>query len=149
MKKFILMGAVLVPAAVLLAASTVQPLNIKTGLWQVTLNSKISIFPAPTTSLYKSCVRKEDLDQYPFTDPDAKCTSTVVSSTGTKMEAHGTCKPKVDGPKYDYILRLDAPDSEHVEGKGQLVIDGPNGKMDGVYSAKATWIGATCPADVN
>jgi hypothetical protein len=36
MRKMILFGAVLLWAAILLAAGTFQPLNVKTGLWQVT-----------------------------------------------------------------------------------------------------------------
>jgi len=36
MRKAIFLGAILMPAAVLLAAGNYQPLNVKTGLWEVT-----------------------------------------------------------------------------------------------------------------
>src|ERR1700681_4063696 len=123
MGKMILLVAVLLSATVLLAA-TLEPLNVKTGLWQVTMTSTITGLPAPTTTTYKSCVKKEDLDKYPFTDPKAKCNWTVVSSTGSKMEATGTCMPEGQG-KVDFTMSLEALDSENVKGTGQLTINGP------------------------
>jgi Protein of unknown function (DUF3617) len=144
MRKMILPGAVLLSATVLLAAS-LEPLNVKTGLWQVTMTSTINGLPKPNTSTYKSCVKKEDLNKYPFTDPKAKCTWTVLSSTGSKMDASGTCMPEGQG-KIDFNMRLEALDSENVKGTGQLTANGPGGTMNGNYSATAKWIGATCPA---
>ena len=144
MRRMILLAAVLLSATVLLAA-TVEPLNVKPGLWQVTMTSKISGLLAPTVNTYKSCVKKEDLDKYPFTDPKAKCTWTVQSSTGSKMEATGTCMPEGMG-KVDFSMNLEALDSENVKGTGQLTANGPAGAMNGNYSATAKWVGATCPS---
>jgi hypothetical protein len=145
MRKMILLGALLSSAAILLAANDIQPLNVKTGLWQVTMTSKVSELPTPNTSTYKSCVRKEDLDKYPFTDPEAKCTWTVQNSTGLKMDASGTCTPENEG-KINFTMHLEAVDSENVKGTGQLTVNGPAGTMNGNYSGTAKWIGATCPA---
>src|SRR3984893_1936406 len=144
MRKVILLVAVLLPATVLLAA-TLEPLNVKTGLWQVSMTSTITGLPAPTTTTYKTCVKKEDLDKYPFTDPKAKCTWTVVSSTGSKMDATGTCMPDGQG-KVDFNMRLEVLDSENVKGTGQLNANGPGGAVNGSYSATARWVGAACPA---
>ena len=144
MRKMILLVAVLLSATVLLAA-TLEPLNVKTGLWQVSMTSTISGMPAPTTSNYKTCVKKEDLDKYPFTDPKAKCNWTVVNSTGSTMDATGTCTPEGQG-KVDFKLRLDALDSENVKAAGQLTTNTPAGTMNGTYSATGKWVGATCPA---
>ena len=143
MRKLIFLVAVLFTATALLAA-TLEPLNVKTGLWQVTMVSKINGMPAPTTTTYKSCVKKEDLDKYPFTDPKAKGNWTVVSSTGSKMEATGTCMPEGQG-KVDFTMSLEALDTENVKGTGQLTITGPI-SMQGTYSATGKWAGATCPA---
>jgi hypothetical protein len=96
MRNMILSGVVLLSATTLVAA-TLDPLNVRTGLWEVTMTSKINEMPAPNTSTYKSCVRKEDLGKYPFTDPEANCTWNVVNSTGSKMEANGTACPKAWG----------------------------------------------------
>jgi Protein of unknown function (DUF3617) len=144
MKTLILILAGLLPVSVALAGNTIQPLNVTTGLWQVTLTTKISALPSPTTTKYETCVNKEDLNKYPFTDPEDKCSSIVQISTGSTMKAHGTCSPEGDGTKYNYKLQLKAVDAKHVEAKGQLAISSPNGSMDGDYLAKAMWIGATC-----
>ena len=87
MRKMILFGAVLASATMLLADSSVQPLNVKPGLWEVTMNMTIGGSRAPQTRTYRSCLKKEDLNKYPFVDPDKKCTYTVSSSTGSTMEA--------------------------------------------------------------
>jgi hypothetical protein len=134
-------------SATVLVAASLSPLNVKPGLWQVTMTSKINAFPAPNTSTYKSCVRKEDLGKYPFTDPEANCTWNVVSSTGSMMEANGTCMPASMG-KVEFRMRLEAVDSENVRGTGQLTANGPAGAMNGNYTGAAKWIGAACPADM-
>jgi hypothetical protein len=144
MRKMILLAVVLLSATVLLAA-TLEPLNVKPGVWQVTMTSTISGLPAPAVNTYKSCVKKEDLDKYPFTDPKDKCMWTVQSSTGSKMEATGTCMPEGMG-KVDFSMSLEALDSENVKGTGKLTANGPAGAMNGNYSAMAKWVGATCPA---
>ena len=148
MRKMILLGAVLASATILLADSSVQPLNVKPGLWEVTMNMTISGSRAPQTRTYRSCLKKEDLNKYPFADPDKKCTYTVVSSSGSTMEARGTCAPGSEGAKIDFKLRLDALDSENVKGTGQMTMSGPGGSMNGTYTATSKWLGATCPADV-
>ena len=144
MRKPILLTAILL-SGIALWGATLEPLNVKTGLWQVTMTNTISGLPKPTTSTYKSCVKKEDSDKYPFTDPKDKCTWTVQTSKGNKMEATGTCMPEGQG-KVDYIIRLEAIDSENVKGTGQLTFDGPGGAITGTYSATAKWASATCPA---
>jgi hypothetical protein len=145
MRKMSLLCAVFASAAVLLAAD-LQPLNVKPGLWQVTMTSTISGL-APNTSTYKSCVKKEDLDKYPFADPKAKCTWTVQNSTGSKMDASGTCMPDND-TRINFTMHLEALDSENAKGTGQLTLKAPIGTMNGNYSGTGKWMGATCPAGV-
>jgi hypothetical protein len=145
----VLLGAVLASATMLLADSNVQPLNVKPGLWEVTMNITINgMGTPPRTNVYKSCVKKEDLNKYPFTDPEKKCTYTVLNSTGSTMEARGTCAPGSDGAKIDFKLRLDALDSENVKGTGQVTMSGGGGSMNGNYAATAKWLGGTCPANL-
>ena len=127
MRKMIFLVAVLFTATVLLAA-TLEPLNVKTGVWQITMVSKINGMPAPTTTTYKSCVKKEDLNKYPFTDPKDKCNWTVASSTGSKMEASG---PRAQGKvEVTMTMTLLAPDTGNgtgnVKGPGQLTVQGKN-----------------------
>ena len=87
------------------------------------------------------------MNKYPFTDPDENCTWNVVSSTGSKMEADGTCTPEEMG-KVGFKMRLEAVDSENIKGTGQLTANGPAGAMNGSYMGTAKWIGAACSADM-
>lgn len=145
MRKMVLLGAVLASATILLADSSVQPLNVKPGLWEVTMNIAINgMGTPPRTNTYRSCLKKEDLNKYPFSDPDKKCTYTVLSSTGSTMEARGTCAPGSEGAKIDFKLRLDALDSENVKGTGQMTMSAPGGTMTGNYAATAKWLSVNC-----
>jgi hypothetical protein len=146
MQRVVLASAVLL-SAIVLAAASLEPLNVRPGLWQVTMTSKISQLPAPNTSTYKSCLRKEDLNKYPFSDPDANCAWNVVSSTGSTMEANGTCMPEGMG-KVEFKMRLEAVNPESMKGTGQLTASGPGGAMNGIYSGSAKWIGANCPTSM-
>lgn len=149
MRKMILLGALLVSATMLLADSSVQPLNVKPGLWEVTMNVTIDgMGVPPRTNTYRSCLKKEDLNKYPFSDPDKKCTYTVLSSSGTTMEARGTCAPGSEGAKIDFKMRLDALDTENVKGTGQMTMTAGGSTMNGKYTATSKWISGTCPADV-
>ncbi len=149
MRKMIVLGVVLASATILLADSSVQPLNIKPGLWEVTMNVTLNgPGVSPRTNTYRSCLKKEDLNKYPFSDPEKKCTYTVLSSTGSTMEARGTCAPGSDGTKVDFKLRLDAVNSENVKGTGQMTLSAPAGSLSGNYVGSAKWLGATCPANV-
>jgi hypothetical protein len=144
MRKLIVPAAVLVWVAVFIAA-VLDPLNVKTGLWQVTMTSKISTVPAPTTKTYQSCVKKEDLGNYPFSDPMYNCDWKVLKSTGSEMEATGTCKPEGMG-NVSFNMKLVASDSENVKGTGQLAVNGPGGNISGTYSGTGKWVSAMCPA---
>jgi hypothetical protein len=126
-----------------------QPLNVEPGLWEVTMSMTINgMGMPPRTNVYRSCLKKEDLNKYPFADPEKRCTYPVVSSTGSTMEARGTCAPGSEGAKIDFKLRLDAADSENVKGTGQMTMSGPGGSKNGTYTATSKWISATCPANV-
>jgi hypothetical protein len=146
MRKAILLGAILLPATMLLAQGSAQPLDVKTGVWEVSMTTTINGAENPQTRTYKSCLKKEDLNKYPFVDPEKRCSYTVVSSTGTTMEAHGTCQPGSEGAKADFTMRLDALDTENVKGKGQLALAVAGRTINGVYAATAKWIADTCPA---
>ena len=147
MRKVILLAVFL--SATALFAAALEPLNIKPGLWQVTMTATVTGLPRPNVNTYQSCIRKEDLGKYPFTNPKDKCVWTVQTSTGSKMEATGTCMPEGMG-KVDFSMNLQAVDSENVKGTGQLTVNGgPGGVMSGNYSGTAKWVGATCPAGMN
>jgi hypothetical protein len=133
--------------ATVISAASLAPLNINTGAWQVTMTSSINGMPPRTTS-YTSCVRPENLTKYPFTDPKANCSWNVISSTGSTMQANGTCTPRNMGP-VQFAMQLTAIDSQHVQGTGQVTASGPNGTMSGNYSGAGQWVGAQCPAGMH
>jgi hypothetical protein len=143
MRKKILMGAALLTATVVVA-ETLAALSINTGLWQVTMTSSINGMP-PHTTTYSSCVRPGDLTKYPFTDPKAKCSWNVLSSTASRMQANGTCTPQNMGT-LTFVMQLTASDAEHVQGTGQVTANSPSGPLTGNYSGTAKWVGAQCPA---
>lgn len=145
MHKKMFLGAISLAAIAVVAADNVQPLNVKTGLWEVTMTTAIQGMGTPRTHTYKSCVTKENLNQYPFADRDNNCKYTVQSSTSSHMDVSGSCMPN-EGGKADFKIQLDAIDSENVKGTGQLSLAGPQGTMHGDYSGKGKWVGASCPA---
>jgi hypothetical protein len=132
--------------ATVVVAANLAPLGIHTGSWLVTMTSSINGMPPHTTS-YTSCIRPGDLTKYPFTDPKAKCTWNVISSTSSTMQANGTCTPQNMGT-LQFVMQLTAADAEHVQGTGQVTASTPNGTMSGNYSGGAKWVGAQCPANV-
>jgi hypothetical protein len=143
MKQRIVSVLALLTATVIVAAS-LAPLNINTGAWQVTMTSSINGMPPRTTS-YISCVRPADLTKYPFTEPKANCTWTVIGSTSSSMQASGTCMPPNMGA-LQFSMQLTAIDAQHVQGTGQVTANSPNGAISGNYSGAGKWIGAQCPA---
>jgi hypothetical protein len=145
MRKLTLLGAISLAATVVVAADNIQPLNVKTGLWQVTTTTTIQGMGAPETRSYKSCVTKENQKQYPFADRDHDCQYKVQSSTGSHMDLSGSCLYQ-GGEKANFEIQLDVIDSEDVQGKGQLTLAGPQSAMHGEYSGNGKWIGASCPA---
>jgi hypothetical protein len=144
MRKLLLLGAICSAATVVVATDNVQPLNIKTGAWQVAMTSTVQGMGSQTHT-YKSCVTKENLNQYPFADRENNCKYKVQSSTGSHMDVSGSCLPQ-EGGKADFKIQLDAVDSENVTGTGQLTLAGPQGAMHGDYTGKGKWLAASCPA---
>ena len=128
MRKIVLLSVILVSAATLLAQTQTQtqlmPLNVKTGLWQVTMTATIKGMPTPIVNGYQSCIKQQDLGKYPFTDAKAMCTWTVVSSTGSQMNANGTCMPAGMGT-VQFSMQLNATDTGTVSGTGQMSFNGP------------------------
>ena len=145
MRKMIVLEAIFLAATLVVAADDIQPLNMKAGLWQVTMTATIKGMGAPQTRTYKSCVTKENMKQYPFSDPENNCKYKVQSSTGSHMDVSGSCLNR-GGEKTDFKIQVELPDSEHAQGSGELTIASPQGTMHGDYSGKAKWIAASCSA---
>src|SRR6266571_744062 len=170
MRKNILLGVIFLWAPLLLASGDVQPLNIKTGLWEVTMTSTVSGRPpirpealarmtpeqrakfeaamnrmangTPKEKTYKKCVTKEQLNKDPFSEKGKSCARTVLASTGSKMDVREVCVDQ--NGKRDVTIRIEAADSEHVTGSGQVNTAGGNNSMKISMHFTAKWIGAVC-----
>ena len=160
MKKAIGVMMICLAASIAFAATgKLQPLKVKTGLWQMTQTVTWTGLPpqfaaALTNGVpahYKSCVKQSDLLKNPWSDGSGqKCSWTVLNSNGTDMEVQGTCSAAISG---DISLqmhgKIHAVDSENGTGSVDVTLsgNGMNAKGHADYTGK--WIGATCPANVN
>ena len=143
-----------------------QPLNIKTGLWEVTYsrsaNGEVPI-PAEymshltpeqraryeaamkqnSTHTYKSCVKKEDVDGSLLNSRDNRdCKVTILKSTSTELDGKMACN--MEGMNGNGTMNMSVIDSEHTKGVTHMTMTG-NGKTfntDATLSSK--WISSDC-----
>lgn len=153
------------------AAAKLQPLHIKTGLWESarTIN-RAGRLPIPAemlnrltpeqrarmeermnansaahtnTTTEKHCVTKEDLEKDRLKLAEAnECTTTVLDSTTTNVKAKFVCDQA--GMQATGILELVATDPEHLNGSYHLNAKGDGHAMnvDGTWTSK--WLGPSC-----
>lgn len=158
MRKVIAVAMICLGTSLAFAATgDIQPLKVKTGLWQMTQKVTWSGLPpqyaaalqngVPTQ--YKSCVKTTDLIKNPWANGSGhKCTWTVLNSNGTDMEVQGACDAK-GGSTMEMHGKVHAVDSENGTGTVDitLTMNGMTAKGHASYTGK--WIAATCPADPN
>src|SRR5579872_4261427 len=158
---------VLVSAA---AVAQLQPLNVRTGSWEMTevssavvsvpteMQAMLSRLPpaqqealterfggAPHTTTYKTCVTQADLDTSPFERPDQKCTWTTHTSTGTDMNLRGTCQSTNGGESADINMQIHVLDSQNATGTVQVSAAGAKiGTMNSNATFSGKWVSATC-----
>lgn len=143
-----------------------QPLNIKTGLWEVTMTrSANGEMPMPaeymsrltpeqrarfeaamkerSTHTYTSCVKKEDVDGSLLNSRDNRdCTVTILKSTSSELDGKMSCN--MEGMRGDGTMNMHVLDSGHTQGVTHMTMTG-NGKTlntDATISGK--WIGSDC-----
>ena len=146
-----------------------QPLNVKTGMWEINLTTNQSgVLPIPPDDLarmspqqrarfegalraqqgshtrtYKSCVTEEGLKKgLDFTDRrDRECSQKLISSTSTHAEVQLACD--IEGVKGHGTLVYDVVDSEHVKGSSKVVVEGDS-PMTVNSTATSHWLGSSC-----
>jgi hypothetical protein len=146
-----------------------QPLNVKPGLWEKTVNYKMSGAPpipagmldkltpeqrarfeermkASTdantrTSTDKNCITKEEL-QNPVNFNDKQCVWTILESTGTRAKGRVSCED--EGVRLVGSGDFEATDPEHIRGSMHMTSSGGGKKMDvdGTFAYK--WLGSSC-----
>src|SRR5580704_8174118 len=168
-KRFI--ALILASASTLWAADKYQPLEVKTGLWEVTTVTTLSgQMPIPADLLEKltpeqrarfqermnaksiqpakpivsrNCLTKEQLDKGDsFTEDRKSCTHTVVSSTRSKVEVRLQCAE--NDMKFDAKLQFEAVDSENVKGQTLSTATAGDHTMNSSSTFIAKWISPNC-----
>jgi len=166
MKNCLVVAGCLVVFAVVLFAGDQQPLNVKPGTWQLQYVIKYSGLPPqyqsmmdqltdqqkaamglPTQKAHHICVKQKDLNK-PWSAGDNDCRWTVVKSTSSEIDAHGTsCRSGSNGQSsdMDLMIQIHAVDSENVHATfhGTATLEGGNkATVDGTYVGK--WLSSTC-----
>jgi len=171
MRKHLPLALIAVCSLTLWAADNFTPLNVKEGLWEVTVTHTMSGMPAtpnippdalakmppeqrarveammkgtPSTDVRKECVTKEKLQKNSaFSNNRGDCTRTLVTSTGSKLEVKIHCQEKQSTT--DGTLVLEALSSDGVKGTMHSVSNsnsGHNMNMDLTFSSK--YLGPVC-----
>lgn len=165
MRKGIFVASCLAVCAAVLYAVDEQPLSVKPGLWQVDQTANYSGLPPEYQAMlermtpqqkaamgmnaahsYKTC-RTEKMLNTSWVQGDQNCKWTVLKSTPTDLEVHGTsCRMgKNQGWNTTADFKIHVADSEHLRGTIHGTATGPgiNATLDGTYVGK--WLGASCP----
>jgi len=166
----ILLGLVLLLSAAVWAADKIQPLNVKTGLWETTRTTTTSgQMPIPPellarltpeqrakmeermkansaektrASTSKSCMTKEKLEKAPFSDEQKNCTRTIVRSTSSEAEIKFECD--MQGMKANGTLHVEALTPESAKGSAQTTMTGGGRTMNTSGSFTSKWLGPNC-----
>lgn len=161
MKKAISVAVIALGSLIVLAAQEkIQPLNVKTGLWQMSETVTWTGLPPQVAEnmkngavhTYKACVKAKNLSSNPWAEgSEAKCNWTVVHSTGTDMEVRGTgCDlGKEFAMQADVHGTIHVVDSENGTGSFSVTLTGNGQTMHGHANYTGKWVAATCPADLN
>jgi Protein of unknown function (DUF3617) len=154
-----------------LATDAITPLNVREGLWEVTVTHSMSGAPAvppdvlanmtpeqrariadamkqsgvgePKTDVRKECITKEKLAKHlAFSSNRGECTRTVVSSTGSKLELKIHCEEKQNIT--DGALVLEALNSDSVKGTMHSVVNSSGRNMIMNFTFTSKYLGETC-----
>jgi hypothetical protein len=154
-------------------AADKMPLNIKTGLWEVTTHTGVrddTMLPAglldkltpeqrdrmeermkarqadaQKTTITKQCVTRDELESGLLLRPPGKsCNWSRLSSTKSKVELRGVCVDQ--GLKTIATLRIEALSPETTAGSVQFSTPDANTNGVAVTIFKARWIGPFCKA---
>jgi hypothetical protein len=153
------------------AIAQLQPLNVKTGQWQVTLTSSVNatlppeaqaalarLPPAqqealrsrfgggPQTRTYPKCLKQTDLANGAFQDPNQTCNWTTVMSSPNDMQLRGTmCRANGrDDMTGDVTVTIHAIDSENATGSVQFNAAGRGTNIASNSTFTSKWVGAAC-----
>ena len=171
MRSKFLLALIIFSSLTFWAADKLTPLNIKEGLWEMTVTHSMMGMPTippdtlakmppeqrarleaamkqngaggPTTDVHKECVTKEKLEkESPFSDNRKECTRTVVNSTSSKLEIKVHCEEKQSSS--DATLLLEAVSSDNVKGSMQSVTNTSGRTMNLNFTFNSRYLGPAC-----
>jgi hypothetical protein len=170
-KARILLGLAFLWALPSWTADSVQPLDVKPGLWETATTTEVSGMPpmpadvlakmAPEqrakfeaamkaraaqgakTTTRRTCMTKEELSKpLTFGDDDKSCQRTIISSSRSKQEGHLECTNETMKRSGD--VHIEAINSENVKGSMQMTATGGGRTMNVNMGFTAKWIGTSC-----
>jgi hypothetical protein len=170
-KKTASFGILLVFCSAAVAADAVQPLDVKTGLWETTVNmDRTGAPPIPPEVLarltpeqrakfeermksaagqgakpvlHKHCLTKEELNKpLSFGSAEQACQRTIMTSSGSKQEIRVECAKAT--MKSSGTVRVEAVDSENVKGATQMTMTDGTRTMTIKSTFTSKWIGPVC-----
>lgn len=171
MRTNLILIAIVFFSLTLFAADKITPLNVKEGLWEMTVTHSMTGMPAmpaippdtlakmtpeqrarieammkggPKTDVRKECVTKEKLEkQSAFSDDRKECTRTVLTSTGSKLEMKIHCESGEQG-SMDGTLLVEVIGSDNVKGKMQAVTNASGRTMNMNFTFSSRYLGPAC-----
>ena len=172
MRTISILAAIVFFSLTLFAADKITPLNIKEGLWEMTVTHSMTGMPAmpsippdalakmppeqrarmeammkggATTDVRKECVTKEKLEkQSAFSDNRKECTRTVLNSTGSKLEVKIHCEKSGEQGAMDGTLFVEAIGSDNVKGKMEAVTNANGRTVNMNFTFSSRYLGPAC-----
>jgi hypothetical protein len=169
MRTNLLVAVIFFLAVTLWAADNVTPLNVKEGLWEMTVTHSMTGMPATpnippdalakmppdqrarieamvngTPDVRKECITKEKLEKHSaFSANRGDCARTVVSSTGSKLEVKFHCAEKQSSS--DGTLVVEAIGSDNVKSTMHSVTNTSSGRtMNMDFTISSKYLGPDC-----
>lgn len=167
----VLSSLTLFSSLTLWAADNILPLNVKEGLWEVTVTHSMSGMPnssmanippdalakmtpqqraqieammggKPSTDR-KECVTKDKLQKNSvFSNNRGDCTRTVVNSTGRKLEVKFHCEEKQSVSDGNFVMETIG--SDNVKGTMHMVSTGSGHNMTMDFTINSKYLGPDC-----
>jgi hypothetical protein len=170
MRNKLLLAPIMLCSLTLWAADDITPLNVKEGLWEMTVTHTMTGMPAtpnippdalakmppeqrarieammkggPSTDVRKECITKEKLAKHSaFSSNRGDCTRTVVNSTGSKFEVKFHCEEKQSSS--DGTLLVEAIGSDNVKGTMHSVANANGHTMNMDFTISSKYLGPDC-----
>jgi len=170
MRSKVLLALFVLSSLALWAGDKIQPLDVKLGLWEVTLTGATSGQPpippdvlakmtpeqlakmqeimaarsggSSNTLSRKTCVTREKMDKQTAFDDRKNCTRTVVSSSSSKLEMKVQCTEQ--NTTTNGTIHVEALNSETVKGSVRLVASGSGRTMNINSDFTSRYLGPAC-----